>query len=163
MNRWLLLWGALALAVSAAADEPPPGTATTAAAENQAAQASPVEETAHPPETATVPPPAAKVSTRRLARQSIESDQPDDHMEAMLATLQPFVVPGLGTLATLAVAGALLLWRRHTAVHRLPEFAVEPRLGGSHAAGIGGVVSFADPMQPPSSQHRLRPDSFSLP
>jgi hypothetical protein len=81
----------------------------------------------------------------------------------MFADVRPFLIPGLGGLGALAVASGWLLWRRRVAVHRLPEFAVEPRLDGAHAAGIGGVISFADPTLPPSAQHRLRPDSFSLP
>ncbi|MGB1131280.1 MAG: hypothetical protein ACPG4K_14605 [Haloferula sp.] len=36
--------------------------------------------------------------------------------------------------------------------HRFPEFEIEPRLGGDHAAGIGAVISFGSTTQSPSVQ-----------
>lgn len=40
----------------------------------------------------------------------------------------------------------------------LPDFGVEPRLGGAHAAGIGAVISFANAALPPSLQKDQPPD-----
>jgi hypothetical protein len=61
----------------------------------------------------------------------------------------------------LGVCLALILlghWLRHRACYRFPEFEVEPRLGGSHAAGIGAVISFTSAAIPPASQRSQVPD-----
>ncbi|HEY8961710.1 MAG TPA: hypothetical protein VIM57_05830 [Luteolibacter sp.] len=63
-----------------------------------------------------------------------------------------------------AAAGALLLlsslrwlWKAK-AKYRFPEFEVEPRLGGDHAAGIGAVISFASAALPPGGQREQKPE-----
>jgi hypothetical protein len=62
------------------------------------------------------------------------------------------------------ISGALLLlitlrfWLKRRALYRLPDFDVEPRLGGAHAAGVGGVISFASATVPPASQRDQLPD-----
>jgi hypothetical protein len=62
------------------------------------------------------------------------------------------------------VAGAFLTafgfvhWLRIRARYRFPEFEVEPRLGGAHAAGVGAVISFASAAVPPASQREQVPD-----
>lgn len=69
-----------------------------------------------------------------------------------------FVVPtaaGLGVLLVSLVSGAIL---RRRAKYSFPDFEVEPRLGGSHAAGIGAVISFASASVPPASQRDQVPD-----
>jgi len=63
-----------------------------------------------------------------------------------------------------AVAGLLLLgwsafmWFRARARYVFPEFEVEPRLGASHAAGIGAVISFSSSAIPPAHQRDQVPD-----
>ncbi|MFK7850803.1 MAG: hypothetical protein AB8D78_07480 [Akkermansiaceae bacterium] len=65
-----------------------------------------------------------------------------------------------------AVAGAGLLlflwsgfvWMKERARFRFPEFEIEPRLGASHAAGIGAVISFSSSSIPPASQRDQVPD-----
>ncbi len=63
-----------------------------------------------------------------------------------------------------AVSGALLLalvlrfWSKRRALYRFPDFDVEPRLGGAHAAGVGGVISFASATVPPASQRDQVPE-----
>ena len=63
-----------------------------------------------------------------------------------------------------ALSGALILgwsclmWWRHWARFRFPDFEVEPRLGGSHAAGIGAVISFSSTAVPPARQRAQVPD-----
>ncbi len=63
-----------------------------------------------------------------------------------------------------AVSGALLLalalrfWLKRRALYRFPDFDVEPRLGGAHAAGVGGVISFANATVPPASQRDQLPE-----
>jgi hypothetical protein len=68
------------------------------------------------------------------------------------------------TLPAAAILGAFLTvfgfnhWLRLRARYRFPEFEVEPRLGGAHAAGVGAVISFASASLPPASQRDQVPD-----
>jgi hypothetical protein len=63
-----------------------------------------------------------------------------------------------------SVAGALLLgfaarfWLKRRTRHLFPDFEVEPRLGGAHAAGVGAVISFASATVPPATQRDAMPD-----
>ena len=50
------------------------------------------------------------------------------------------------------------MWWRVRARYRFPQSEVEPRLGGNHAAGIGAVISFANPAIPPATQRNQVPD-----
>jgi len=67
-----------------------------------------------------------------------------------------------GTVAS--VCGGLLLfwsgmmWWKSRVRFRFPEFEVEPRLGGSHAAGIGAVISFSSAAVPPARQRDQVPN-----
>ncbi len=69
-----------------------------------------------------------------------------------------------GGMVAVAVFGGLLVlwfavaWWRGRARFRFPEFEVEPRLGGSHAAGIGAVISFGSSAVPPAMQRNRVPD-----
>lgn len=65
------------------------------------------------------------------------------------------VAAGFGGLLTLWCAVA---WWRGRMRFRFPEFEVEPRLGGAHAAGIGAVISFGSPAIPPAMQRNRVPD-----
>lgn len=76
-------------------------------------------------------------------------------------------IPAWGRLAAWVLAAAsggvltlwsLVMWWRGSVRYRFPEFEVEPRLGGSHAAGIGAVISFASPAIPPAMQRNQVPD-----
>lgn len=58
----------------------------------------------------------------------------------------------------LLALGSALMWWRGRARFRFPEFDVEPRLGGSHAAGIGAVIFFGSPAIPPAMQRNQVPD-----
>ena len=78
-----------------------------------------------------------------------------------------FEIPVWGKMAAavvVAAGGAILvlwstlMWWRGRVRYRFPEFDVEPRLGGSHAAGIGAVISFASPAIPPAMQRNQVPD-----
>ncbi|BCU79689.1 hypothetical protein [Luteolibacter sp. LG18] len=58
-----------------------------------------------------------------------------------------------------ALAGwGVKLWLQFRARYRFPEFDVEPRLGGDHAAGVGAVISFASGSLPPAVQREQVPD-----
>ncbi|MCU0782162.1 MAG: hypothetical protein MUF04_13830 [Akkermansiaceae bacterium] len=167
--RLLCFLGALALAFPVAADEPPHDGQATVAGEGvglaQAGGVTPAETSAGAGAAAPATPvrPAPHRSAVRGLAKEPEERGIKQRVAAVVAEARPYWMQVLGVLGALLVAGALMYWRRQVAVHRLPEFAIEPRLGGSHGAGIGGVISFADPSQPPSSQRRLRPDSYSLP
>jgi hypothetical protein len=54
-----------------------------------------------------------------------------------------------GVIVLLVLA---MVWSRFRARHVLPDFSVEPRLGGEHGAGVGAVISFASASVPPASQ-----------
>jgi hypothetical protein len=62
---------------------------------------------------------------------------------------------GFGGSLTLWCAVA---WWRSRVRFRFPEFEIEPRLGGGHAAGIGAVISFGSPAIPPAMQRNRVPD-----
>lgn len=67
-------------------------------------------------------------------------------------------VPAALLLGTLVIAFGFSRWLRLGARYRFPEFEVEPRLGGTHAAGVGAVISFASAALPPASQRDQVPD-----
>jgi hypothetical protein len=70
---------------------------------------------------------------------------------------QAGVMVAAGFVFLLMLVGAVMWWRAR-ARFRFPEFEVEPRLGGSHAAGIGAVISFGSPAVPPAMQRKQVPD-----
>ena len=72
--------------------------------------------------------------------------------------VRPFEVPAAATASGLLVALLAGCWMKRRARYRFPEFDVEPRLGGSHAAGVGAVISFASAAVPPASQRDQVPD-----
>ncbi len=67
-------------------------------------------------------------------------------------------VPAAVLLGLLMTAFCFNCWLRLRARYRFPEFEVEPRLGGAHAAGVGAVISFASAAIPPASQRDQVPD-----
>ena len=69
-----------------------------------------------------------------------------------------FTVPAAVIAGALVSALALSSWLRRRARYRFPDFEVEPRLGGAHAAGVGAVISFASAAVPPASQRDQVPD-----
>jgi hypothetical protein len=69
-----------------------------------------------------------------------------------------FAFPAVVALAAFLTAFGMNHWLRLRARYRFPEFDVEPRLGGAHAAGIGAVISFASAAVPPASQRDQVPD-----
>ena len=70
----------------------------------------------------------------------------------------PWVLPASGAGAVCLTVLSLLEWLRRRARYHFPEFEVEPRLGGAHAAGVGAVISFASAAVPPASQRDQVPD-----
>lgn len=58
----------------------------------------------------------------------------------------------------LMLVWTLAMWLRSRARFHFPEYEIEPRLGGSHAAGIGAVISFSSSAVPPARQRDQVPD-----
>jgi hypothetical protein len=79
-------------------------------------------------------------------------------LQPVAAKLKPHAIPAAALLGTALAALAALTWMRRRARHLFPEFDVEPRLGGAHAAGVGAVISFASAAIPPASQRDQVPD-----
>lgn len=67
-------------------------------------------------------------------------------------------LPAALVLSALVTLAGLGFWLKVRARYRFPDFEVEPRLGGPHAAGIGAVISFASAASPPASQRDQVPD-----
>ena len=66
--------------------------------------------------------------------------------------------PAVMILAALVSLWGVRYWLVKRARYRFPEFEVEPRRGGDHAAGIGAVISFASAAVTPASQRDQVPD-----
>lgn len=75
-----------------------------------------------------------------------------------LDAARPYVPHALAVLMIVSVGIAAIWWVKRRARFRFPDFEVEPRLGGSHAAGVGAVISFASASVPPATQRDAMPD-----
>ncbi len=81
-----------------------------------------------------------------------------EKLKSVLESAKRFVFPA-ALLAGVAMLGlAVTSWTRRRARYQFPDFDVEPRLGGAHAAGVGAVISFASAAVPPASQRDQVPD-----
>lgn len=79
-------------------------------------------------------------------------------LRPLLESAGRFALPASLAIATLLVAMVAAFLGKRRARYRFPEFDVEPRLGGSHAAGVGAVISFASSAVSPASQRDQVPD-----
>lgn len=79
-------------------------------------------------------------------------------LDWLLGKTAAFVLPGAVFGGILLIVLGFSYWLRRQARYRFPEFDVEPRLGGAHAAGVGAVISFASAAVPPASQRDQVPD-----
>ncbi|MGJ8642194.1 MAG: hypothetical protein ACSHX9_02205 [Luteolibacter sp.] len=64
----------------------------------------------------------------------------------------------VATCGGLMVIWSFVMWWMSRLRFRFPEFEVEQRLGGNHAAGIGAVISFSSSAVPPARQRDQVPD-----
>lgn len=93
-----------------------------------------------------------------LARQPQPVAKPNPLVASATAWAQDYgAVAGSGAIAVLALGGLGMAYRRRRQF-RFPDFNVEPRLGGAHAAGVGAVISFASSTIPPAAQRDQVPD-----
>lgn len=94
----------------------------------------------------------------RTTKEERKSPTAMEKLEPLLDRALPFRMPagvaGCGLLIGLATSA----WIKRRARYRFPDFDVEPRLGGPHAAGVGAVISFASAAVPPASQRDQVPD-----
>jgi len=97
-------------------------------------------------------------SPRRVEKTPAKVSSVSKWLLPVLEWVRPFVIPAAASAAVLILGVMVTSWLRRSARYRFPEFDVEPRLGGSHAAGIGAVISFASAAVPPASQRDQVPD-----
>lgn len=105
--------------------------------------------------------PAAVEALEPRAVDPKKSERETKHAEkiAWLRELaMQYAIPAGGGAFGLLLALVLLRVFGARSRHRFPDFEVEPRLGGAHAAGIGAVISFASASVPPASQRDQMPD-----
>jgi hypothetical protein len=81
-----------------------------------------------------------------------------EKFQPVLAGAKRFVIPASVIAGSLIAGLAMSSWLQRRARYRFPDFEVEPRLGGAHAAGVGAVISFASAAVPPASQRDQVPD-----
>lgn len=81
-----------------------------------------------------------------------------DRFQKVREWVLPYVRPAAVAAGILLSLVCLIVWLRSRARYQFPEFDVEPRLGGDHAAGIGSVISFASAAVPPASQRDQMPE-----
>lgn len=80
-----------------------------------------------------------------------------EKLQPVIDELERFTIPAVAGVVVLAGL-VMTAWAKRRSRYRFPEFEVEPRLGGSHAAGVGAVISFASAAVPPASQRDQVPD-----
>jgi hypothetical protein len=96
--------------------------------------------------------------TPTLAASSRAFDEKSTGLAWIHDLLRRVAMPAALMAGFLLTVVGFIHWLRIRARYRFPEFAVEPRLGGAHAAGVGAVISFASAAVPPASQREQVPD-----
>lgn len=89
-------------------------------------------------------------------------DKPADSHAEWKAELQAYAerwtLPAVFIAAGLAMVAGTVFTLRSRRRYRFPDFEIPARLGGSHGAGIGAIISFGSSAQSPSSQRQEVPD-----
>ncbi len=98
------------------------------------------------------------VLTGRPARTKAKKPGLLTRLQPVIDRAKPWVMPAAALAGALVVLLGVVAVVRRRALHRFPEFEVEPRLGGSHAAGVGAVISFARGAPSPATQRDQTPD-----
>lgn len=81
---------------------------------------------------------------------------------SFLVWWQEWKGPCLICLGVILTGLLVSLWQRLRRQYRLAPVTTPPRLGGSQAAGVGAVVSFANPYLSASAQREKTPDNLDL-
>ena len=93
-----------------------------------------------------------KQTEKKSAANGIEKFRP------LIDMATPYVVPVASAIFTIVLLCVLKAVLRRRAKYFFPEFEVEPRLGGPHAAGVGAVISFGRAAPSPAFQREQLPD-----
>ncbi len=93
-----------------------------------------------------------------LAATPVSAEAEPMKFEALRLKAMEFLTPAALLFAALLSVIGLRRWKLSRKRYEFPDFEVEPRLGGRHAAGIGAVISFASASQTPASQRDQAPD-----
>ena len=93
-----------------------------------------------------------KSAAKKPAQSGMEKFRP------LVDMVMPYVMPGSLAIGTIVLLGVMRVILRRKARYRFPEFEVEPRLGGAHAAGVGAVISFGRAAPSPAYQREQLPE-----
>ena len=94
----------------------------------------------------------------RASKSPVKKPDTFEKFAPYIAAAKPYAMPVGGFFGVLIAGCAMSSFMGSRARYRFPEFDVEPRLGGNHAAGVGAVISFASAALPPASQRDQVPD-----
>jgi hypothetical protein len=84
--------------------------------------------------------------------------EPKSPYIAVMTEAQKHLMPASAIAGGVLLIAVVRFWLKRRARYVFPDFEVEPRLGGAHAAGVGAVISFASATVPPASQRDAMPD-----
>lgn len=101
---------------------------------------------------------ALQSGVMRVADEMPQNDAEANPSLTAPSPLKKWIFPASLLALTVAAASALNWWRLSLQTYRFPEFEIPPRLGGTHAAGIGAVISYASVKLPPIKQREQVPD-----
>lgn len=101
--------------------------------------------------------PSAAPLVEQTAKKKSES-KGLEKWQPLLDKVTPYVAPGVSSLLLLFGAWLARVLIRRRARYHFAEFEVEPRLGGSHAAGVGAVISFGRAAPSPTYQREQMPE-----
>lgn len=87
-----------------------------------------------------------------------KAGEDSEQVQWLIETSRKLAFPAGVLVASLLAALGFSAWLRSRTRYFFPEFEVETRLGGGHAAGVGAVISFASAAVPPASQRDQVPD-----
>jgi hypothetical protein len=82
-----------------------------------------------------------------------------EKLRPQLESARRFAFPAEVLAAALVSGWVMSAWLRRRARYRFPEWNIEPRLGGAHAAGVGAVISFASAAGSPIAQRDQMPEN----
>ena len=94
---------------------------------------------------------AIKRTEKKSAAKGIEKFRPLIDMAA------PYAVPAVSAISAILLLCVFKAVLRRRAKYRFPEYEIEPRLGGPHAAGVGAVISFGRAAPSPAFQREQLP------